>query len=180
MSSNSLRHRDVFGLAGWLFADLLLALAVLFLISSPPGVATVAATPSPSPTATPRTSLTPTLPPLPTASPTPEPTRCTNTVVLRKNVVDVPAQRSGIRASDATVKAAFAIFKDARIGLLLTFVHGATPGAGVTAAGRVNQLVSAAFPSAVTKLTIKENYFNSTGAVGSIQFVAYLIADTCK
>lgn len=178
MSSAAPRHRDAFGLAGWLFADLLLALTVLFLAASPPGVASVVATPSPSPMATPTPRPTPTASPTP--SPSPSPTACTSTVLLRKHIVNVPARRAGVRATDAAIKKAFSKFKEKQVGLLLTFVHGSTPGAGVGAAKDVNRLISKAFPQAVNKSTVKEAYFNNAGSVGNVRFVAYLIADNCK
>jgi len=175
------RHRDAFALGGWLFADLLLALAVFFLAASPAG-SSPTPTPAPTPTPTPEYSpyRTPSMSPSPTASPTPRPTPCRNTVQLRKNLVTVPAIRPGLMATDAAIRRAFSKWKDQRIGLLLTFGHGATPGAGVTMAERVNALVKRSFPNAITKQTITESYFNSHGSVGEVQFVAYLIANTCS
>ncbi len=63
-------------LSGWLFADLLLGLAMLFLVASPgaPAVPTPTPTPTLTPTSTPTprptSTLTPTLTPTPTSTPT--------------------------------------------------------------------------------------------------------------
>lgn len=64
--------RDTTLLSGWLFADLLLGLMVVFLIASPGGEA--APTPTPTPTITPTNTRTPTNTPSPTETYTPTPT----------------------------------------------------------------------------------------------------------
>ncbi len=177
------RHRDAFGLIGWLFADLTLALAVLFLASS------TAARPLPSPTPTPTATPTPTVVPTPSPttgsnnSPAPSPTptpACRTTVVLKKNVLTVGPAAQGQRASDAQITKAFRLYADKRVGLLLTFVHGTSPGNGVVQAEQVNKLVRSAFPDAISRQTIQESYFNDYGAIGTIQFYLYLIADSCS
>src|SRR5437870_4060857 len=88
---------DPVALAGWLFADFLLAAAVIFLATSP------GATAPPSPTPTP-------LPPVsaqPTPIPTPTPLPCSTTVVLKKNEFTVSAGSGSGDPTDAQLRAAF-------------------------------------------------------------------------
>ena len=77
------RRSDLFSIAGWLFADLMLALTLIFLASStqasPPPTVTTVPSPTPTPTVTPTLTPVPsrTLTPTgtPTSSLTPSPTR---------------------------------------------------------------------------------------------------------
>ncbi len=66
------------GIAGWLFADLVLVLAFVFIALSggddEDAVAALAPTPTPTPTATPTPTPTPTATPTPSPTPTPTPT----------------------------------------------------------------------------------------------------------
>ncbi len=179
------RHRDAFGLIGWLFADLLLVLAMLFLASST--VARPVPSPSPTPTPTPSPTPAPTRTfagkptPTATATPTPTPTPdCRNTVVLKKNELTVPPSRIGRRATDPQLKTAFGRFKGQQVGLLLTFVHGVTPGDGVAQAKKVNEFIRSAFANEVGKFTISEAYFDDAGALGTVYFDVYLMDNTCK
>lgn len=168
------RHRDAFGLIGWLFADLMLVLAVLFLASS------TVARPVPAPSGSSSASARPSSPsplPTPTVAPTPA---CRPTIVLKKNTVLVPPDSGGRRASDAILGSQFRQFAAFRVGLLQTFVHGSSPSDGVRQAEEVNLMIQNAFPNAVSEQTIKDAFFDGNPSLGTVRFDVYLIADTCS
>lgn len=76
------KHRDTMSLSGWLYADLLLGLAMLFFVFNTVGVEPPAELDSPRPTPTASPTLTPTLTPTAFAEATKTPTpRPTNTPV---------------------------------------------------------------------------------------------------
>src|SRR5205085_10088857 len=79
--------RDPVAVAGWLFADVLLAAAINFLATSP------GATAPPPPTLPPGV-------PMPTPVPTATPLACNNTVVLRKIDLNVAAGAGGGAPTD--------------------------------------------------------------------------------
>jgi len=72
------RRSDLFSIGGWLFADLMLALTLIFLASStqasPPPAVTPMPSPSPTLTLTPTLTLVPSMTPTPTPTPTGTPT----------------------------------------------------------------------------------------------------------
>src|SRR5947209_782920 len=85
------RMRDTVLLSGWLFADLLLALVVIFLAANTVGVKPQPI-PTPTPTPTPTATATPTPTPTPTAiTPTPLPR-----LELSKNRVIVSIDANGL------------------------------------------------------------------------------------
>lgn len=152
----------------------MLALAVFFLAADVPQQGVVLAGPSPMPSPTAR----PTPRPQPTPSPSPSPTTCIRTAVLEKNVLTVPG-RGGQRPSDSALIAAFRRFETGQVGLLLTYGHGRTTSAGVQLAGTVNTLLRRVFPTAITRQTITEDFFNSAGPIGTVTFDVYLLAADC-
>lgn len=169
------RYRDAYALGGWLFADLLLAVAIVFLAASPAG-SYLAPSPSPTAAVSPGTSLAPT--PSPTA--TPEPTMCVDAAILRKHELTVQPARAGRRASDAAIVDAFRSMRGQRVGLLLTFVHATTPAAGRESAREVNRMLRARFPSEVGASTITESYFSDVnGPIGTVSFIVYLTTRDC-
>lgn len=98
------------GLSGWLFADLLLGIAMLFLASTPGAplrltpVPTVTPTPTATPTATATTTPAPTNTPsatlTPTATPTLTPTSTPTLTPTPAQVLDQQAFKMGGEASD--------------------------------------------------------------------------------
>jgi len=197
--------RDTFSLGGWLFADLMLALMVLFLASN-----TVSGVPMPIPTSTPTASdtntptSTPTATPLPgraptftptatasatatstatataTASATRTPVPCQLTLVLRKHALTVSGSPDGSGPSASQLRRAFAPFAGQRLGLLLTFGHAASPAAGEALAAGVNTQLASLLPSLFTHATIRESYhFIDSGSPGTVDFNAYFFASTC-
>ena len=176
--------RDTFGLAGWLLADLSLALAILFAASALPGVSPdTAVAASPSPSATPRPSPTPSPRPtstvVPTPTPMPTPSPCVRTAVLRKHQVIVRADRSGRTPPGKRLLSAFSKYRGHQVGLLLTFGHGPNPAAGRKIAAGVNRLLKAKLAQQVTDRTILESFFNDIGPLGTVTFDIYLLAGSC-
>jgi hypothetical protein len=166
--------RDTFAVAGWLFADLMLALVVVFVASAvPPRPVAEAA---PAVTASPTVRTTPTT----AAAPTPSPTSCLRTAVLRKNNLKVPGRSGGRPPTDSTILRAFRRFEGQQVGLLLTYGHGVTPAAGAKIAAQVNRLLRVKMPETVTRRTILEDFFNDVGGVGTVTFDVYLLAADCQ
>jgi hypothetical protein len=163
---------DAMRLGGWLFADLLLALAVIFLASgqgsAKPGQAlrvtlSLASTPASTPTPTP-------MPPTSTSAPNPTPTPTATAAVFV--IVETAAPQASIshqpvelviqtradallagQADElARVKAAIqAAAREAglerRAGIVLTFGTSPSPGEGSQLAARVNQVLPEALPA---------------------------------
>ena len=171
--------RDTFGIAGWLFADLSLALALLFAASVLPGVASQpAGAESPAPTRVPTSQPTPS--PSPSPSPTPRPTQCRRTAVLVKHRAIVRASPAGARPTAKRLLAPFEKHPGQQVGLLLTYGHGTTPAAGQALAAEVNGILRRQLPDQVTPTTIVESFFSDVGPLGSVTFDIYLLADSCE
>jgi hypothetical protein len=66
-----------------------------------------------------------------------------------------------------------------QVGLLLTFGHGVTPGAGESIAAEANRILRREIPDQVTERTILESFFNEAGPIGSVTFDIYLLANDC-
>lgn len=139
---------DVTKMAGWLFADLLLAIALIFLATATGGNASTetpttpfssttvtlipSTTPTLIPTATPTTTPTPTVspspspPPLPTATPPrtggldPEPAIVTLSTNMNLLLgVDNPQKRDEVARVRQLIRSRVAIFDDLRAGMVL-------------------------------------------------------------
>jgi len=157
-------------LAGWLFADFLLAAAVIFLATSPGAT-------QPLPTPVPPGVQPPTPTPLP---PTPTPIPCNTTVVLRKNEFTVRAAAGGGDPTDAQLQDAFRQYATQQAGILLTFGHNSSIPAAVTEATRVNDKLRRLFPTLFPPSAIMENYYSGEPATGDVNFILYLIASDCN
>ena len=166
--------RDTFNVAGWLFADLMLALVIVFVASAVPPKPVAEILPTPTPT------MNVTSNPGPTQTPTPSPTSCIRTAVLHKNSMKVPGRSGGRPPSDSAVLRAFRRFDGEQVGLLLTYGHGANPAAGQQIAAHVNWLLRNKMPETVTRRTIVEDFFNDAGAMGTVTFDVYLLAADCQ
>jgi hypothetical protein len=136
---SSLPERNFFNLVGWLFADLLLVLAVTFLVAS-----TVGALPPPSePTPTPLGQL-PTCTPAPTATQTQPavPGLETDPVTITLNL-DVFSLLNGnpnqLRAIDDQVRAQTPAIAGRKVGVALTLASGPDAGQDTDIAKAVNQ-----------------------------------------
>ncbi len=175
--------RDSVSLSGWLLADLLLGLAVLFFAANTVGTQ-AAAKPasSPSPTVTAQATATPRAERVATITRTPIPTSapCQPTVALQKHELHVVAGPGG-RAPGATqLHAAFASFGGSRAGLLLTFGHAAAPVVGENIAGQVNAALRVTLPALFGPETVMEafHFLDGTGT-GAVDFQIYLFATAC-
>jgi hypothetical protein len=160
-------------LSGWLFADLLLALAVIFMVSAPGQPAASAATPgirvtllatAPSTstsTSTPTSTSTSTSTPMPMPTSTPA-VVVAETVAPQASIAHQPVELTiqtnadallaGQAAELARVKGAIqAAAREAglegRAGIVLTFGTSPSPGEGSQLAARVNQLLAEALPA---------------------------------
>ena len=159
-----MRNQTAFG--GWLYADLLLVLFVVFLAAAggnrPPQV---------RPT------------PVPSVTPSPTPT-CATSVVLKKHELSLPVgpEADGL-PGDANLQGAFQQFNGQVAGIVLTFVHAPTPDDGQSLSARVNDHLRRLFPTMFpTGVTIMENFFSQDAVLahrGSVDFHVYLLTPVC-
>jgi hypothetical protein len=158
--------RDPVAVAGWLFADFLLAAAIIFLATSP------GATAPPPPTLPPGV---PTPTPVPTATPLP----CNNTVVLRKIELNLAAGPGGGDPTDQQLPQVFEPYRAQQAGIILTFGHNPSIPSAIGEATRVNERLRRLFPTLVPSTTILENYYSGEGQAGSVNFIMYLQNNSC-
>lgn len=198
---------DPLGIVGWLFADLLLGLTALFMVSTSgmpvealvgPPTPTVTPTPTATPTPTVAPTATPTSTPTltPTATPTvtptatatatptstPTPPACHPTVLLVEHDFSVGhAPGGGIPADDA-LRQAFAPYQGQIAGIVLTFVHAQTIADGHDLADQVNGRLRAILPSMFTGTSITKPLgwldFDPS-ATGQVDFNAFFISNRC-
>jgi len=185
-------------LAGWLFADLMVALVFVFLGSAPgsdPEIASVtpttlgtgtviSTTPTPAPTPTLTTTPTPTLTPTPTPTLTPTPTPtvtatlCVPQYAVEKFIVVVPGAPGGGDPSDQQISDALAPFKGRQAGLVLAF--GFAPRAlldsAIHLAARTNsRLQSLESTRDIFVHARMEPYWKEGPADGSVSFDMYFL-----
>jgi len=178
------RLSDTVWLSGWLFADLLLGLMVVFLGSTPSvdpvlllpsPTATFTATPThtatPTPTAT--ATATPTLTPTPTATPTP----CAVTVSPDKFSKRLAGGPGGTDTPSELLRAEFEQFRDSQAGIVLTFGHGG-PDEGVKRAARINAVLRREMPTLFTESTAMENFFQVVSGSG-VDIWVYFLVSSC-
>ncbi|WP_369054533.1 hypothetical protein [Kineococcus terrestris] len=174
------------GLAGWVFADGLLALtliglasgAVVDLASGPPPAAAVAAvaqpTAEPTPTATPSPA-----PPAPPAPPPPAPVVADGVaqapVVLEVAVAGVDDEAVRLRVAEAVAPL---VAEGRRAAFVLTFGTAREPGAGTALARRANGLLDAAAPE-VFAGSAKRDFWRADGEgapqAGVVRLEVYLL-----
>lgn len=193
-------------LGGWLFADLLLALSLIFLAAIPgapkgalAALGSIPTSPTrqgpPSQTSTPTATPSPT----PTLSPTPRPTRtptptvtptataaCVSTVLLTKNTYDVANDNADVSPSIPSVEHLRNAFRDVqgkRAGLVLTYVHAPGDGEGQQLASVVNQRLLQARPDVFTHDTIYDDFDwkdRNPAAYGTVEFEIYFLSSQCR
>ena len=154
--------RDTISIAGWLFADLLLALAMIFLVSNSiiikgnPFVIQ-ALTPTNTPT------FTPTLTLIPTATGTQIPSTPTQSVLglsapqcyniflksTEINEINILNKLSGVLPNN----------ENTRAGLVLIWSHGRDVGEGVEISREVGATLREIFPLSFTNAPMKSLYF---------------------
>lgn len=184
---NTTKSQNAVSLAGWLFADLLLGLSMLFLLSSPP----------PRPLqATPTHTLTPTPNPTPTPTPienkeagqnitallTPPPTdyapiglsdpQCYN---LELSGTD-PNDGSERRAIIQQLSNQLPNDPSYRAGLLLIWGHGKDIYDGRRIAKRVGDVIQQAFPQSFANASRKSMGYDA-GAYKHVQIEVYFFTD---
>ena len=181
--------RDTVLIGGWVFADLLLALAMLFFAVNtrgtlpppppppPTGTPTVTmtstATPTTTPTATPtRTPTATPVPtqtrtPAPTATATPTPTPVPQLVIARdpcEVTVALPVNR---QEAEARLRERLGRFPDGqKAGLVLTFGKATTDAAGKQLAAEANVLLRQALPEVFGEATLRNMHWVAPGPEG--------------
>jgi hypothetical protein len=173
------------GLAGWVFADALLALTIIGLAAggavhagigeSKAVAATVAPTATPTATPTPVPTVTVTAPPLPIEVPS-MPAGVAQAPVVLDISVD-GANDDTIRASVAGAVGELAA-QGRRAAFVLTFGTATNPGAGTALARRVNAQLDVAAPD-VFAGSAKRDFWRAVNAdaprPGIVQLELYLI-----
>lgn len=192
----------LFALGGWLFADMMLALSVLFIASSsfalPESTSTPTVTPtptlSPTPSHTATVTQTPTVPPTltptpsptvtPTPTPTPEPTHtppptpCAVTVSPSriKEEFDGGSGPQG-DPSPEVLRERFAQYSGSQAGIVITFGRGGQ-SVGEARAARVNGVLRQQLPEIFTGRTTMEGFFSTLPGTGAEVWV-YMLVSTC-
>lgn len=181
------RLQNTFLLAGWLFADLLLALMVAFMVSAP-GTLLPTPTPTPSATVTPSATATLLLPtatftPIPataTVTSTPQPPTATITPVateeppkinkdplvfeFRVDAAALLGENQGARAEERMrarklIEDEFAPVKTERAGIVLTFGTSDDIAEGNRLAIQVNELLAQVYPDTFGDAALRVFHF---------------------
>lgn len=193
---NQSKSQNAISLAGWLFADLLLGLSMIFLLSSTPPP-TLPATPTPTltPTFTVPITPTPTYTPIPmmkagqagertlTPSPTPLPSayapvglskpQCYNLELAGTDPTDgsertaILQQLNNQLPNDPSIRA----------GLLLIWGHGKDIYDGRRIALRVGDVIQQAFPLSFADVSRKSMGYDA-GAFKHVQIEVYFFTDS--
>jgi hypothetical protein len=151
---------------GWLYADLLLALFVVFLAATT-GAAVVSGHP--------RNQVSPSPSPSPTPSPTPT---CTTSVALKKYELKGVGPGAGNLPSDDELRNQFTRFSGQAAGLVLTFTHAKSATDGDVLSHQLNDRLRRLFPALFTSLTIMEDFSYTdpdASHTGSVDFDVYLL-----
>jgi hypothetical protein len=171
-----LRRGDSTFLSGWLFADLLLSLAIIFLAMAPGAPEPpqdVLLTPSPTPTQIPQ----------PTPVPTPECQRAVSLVKLERSTANSRATGQPSIPLDEQLRATFADLANSTAGLVLIYVRAPLPGQGQQLARQVVPRLQAAQPRLFQPDTIYEPFDfidANAAALGGVYFQIYLLSDSCR
>jgi len=192
---NQSNSQNVVSLAGWLFADLLLGLSMIFLLSSPPPPA-LSATPTPTLTPTFTATITPTptsTPPMMpagqvggsilTPSPTPLPTeyapvglsepQCYNLELAGSDPTD-GSERTAILQQ---LKNQLPNDPSIRAGLLLIWGHGKDIYDGRRIAMRVGDVIQQTFPLSFADASRKSMGYDA-GDFKHVQIEVYFFTDS--
>lgn len=191
---NQSNSQNAVSLAGWLFADLLLGLSMIFLLSSPPPpalpatptlTATFTATITPTPTSTPSPTLraNQAAEHILTPSPTPLPTdyapvglsepQCYNLELAGTD----PADGSERTAILQQLKNQLPNDPSIRAGLLLIWGHGKDIYDGRRIAMRVGDVIQQAFPLSFADASRKSMGYD-VGTYKHVQIEVYFFTDS--
>jgi hypothetical protein len=192
--SNWSTSQNTINLAGWLFADLLLGLSMIFLLSSPPPpptppplTPTLTSTPTATSTSTPTSTPTPkidrSLSQIETASITPVPTGLAPVGLSKPQCYNL--ELKGTDPSDGSEKDA--ILKQLnrmlpnnpsyRAGLLLIWGHGKSIYDGRRIAMRVGDVIQEAYPLSFAKVSRKSLGYDF-GDYKHVQVEVYFYTDS--
>jgi cytoskeletal protein RodZ len=197
---------DTVSLSGWVLADVLLGLLLVFLVSvrgaAPPtptptptarstGIAAAVsptATPTATPTVTPTATATATATPTPTPTPTPTatatatatPKPCAPTARLEDEEVTAAAGPGGSDPTQAELRAKFQPFVGKQVGLLYAYGHARTTGEGIELARRTIAVLQSLFPDMFPPEAILKPLRNDPIAVGAVSFEVYLLDTACR
>ena len=166
---------SLFGGTGWLFADLMLALALVFLLATTVGTTPPAAKPPPTPTPTPR--VTPSVTPTPKKSGQPQPALSFKyvTVTLTITPSDVMANNaSAVNAIRSTVTT-WPGLPGHLAGLVLLYAgddNGAYP-AWKALDNKMWEILKSVDPS-LLRVAVDRPFVTHGGSSGTFQFDVYL------
>lgn len=197
-SSHIRIRRDTSLLTGWLFADLLLGLMVIFLVSAPGAPLPQPKTSTPTPTLTPTVTSTPTATPTqtvtppptstPTVSPTPSPT-ATPVPILSLEQTPVsfafrvnPDAFLDQRANEIDrvlqeIRDRLAPLNGRRAGIVLSFGNASRPDRATALSRQFNLLLHQAMPTLIDSRTITRDYIqlsNDLEKQGLIEVEVYI------
>lgn len=187
------KSRNTVTLAGWLLADLLLGIAMLFFVlntQAAPGVldSTLTFTPSPSSTISPtEVDNTPTMTKIPTATVTmiPEPGSTPRPGLAPESItIKIFVNPENFRGGEANelssaitqIKEKFEEFLGERAGLVITEGYDENINTGFQIATIANDLLVATYPQIFRDAITKAYWFspNEINKAGTIEFEVYL------
>lgn len=194
--------QDTVSVAGWLFADLLLGLSMIFLVSNTQSAPltptpTVTSAPTTAGTLVPWLTLTPTPTPAATLTPTPTPTptpTLTPTPIPPPSLNRYPVSHL-IRADPAALLTGNASAKSAEInriqeqirqlfgaydgssraGIVLAFGTANTYSEGNDLARQVNRSLRDTLPGVFDDSTVFRDFHDLSGEYGSVQIEVYFL-----
>lgn len=182
--SSTNNKRTTFSLAGWLFADLMLGLWAVFMVTNPapkPDIPTL----TPTLTATPTPTVTSTMVPTATiiSTPTPLPTdvgpiglsdaQCYN-LELDGTLFDDGSERQAILSQ---LEGQIPNDKNLRAGLVLVWGHGQDIPKGRQLAMRVGNIISEKYPLSFSAETEKKSMGFDHGSFKHVQIEIYFFTD---
>lgn len=163
------RQRALIGLAGWLFADLMLVIAIVAMGGQADPLAAAKPRPAPS-THSPTPSPTP---PAPTPS-TPSKSVGPPTLEQTPQIIEVHAAAGDDAALTRQLTAELVPFRGRRAGFVETFGQGPDAGADTAYSTEVNRLLSRIDPALFPAGTPEEDYIDLGSAAGGAEIKIYL------
>ena len=168
------QQRDTFSVVGWLFADLFLGIAMLFLVANTQGditptptpTPTATLTPTPTPTATSTLTLTPSL--TPSATPTVAIGIEQSPVVIEVELSDPALLLTGntrvYTQLQTSLRNKLQKYTDRRAGIIITEGYMESITEGVKMAEKANEILVSTFPSTFSG-AVQKAYWRSTSPI---------------
>lgn len=163
------RQRALIGLAGWLFADLMLVIAIVAMGGQSDPLAVAKPKPAAS---TPRPTPSPTSPkPSPSA-----PSKSVGPLTLEQTpqIIEVHAAAGDDAALTRQLLAELAPYRGRRAGIVETFGWGPDPGADTAYSTEVNSLLTRIEPALFPAGTPEEDYIDLGSSSGGAEIKIYL------